>query len=158
MMSSFTSFKIDIYDLMRAIDNDLINNSSFKRNDIVQEFIDFSTGMSKASSAVLVEVVLKKFVDARVFIDTLIYTFIQFDKDNRKYRVALKSLMTYSSLITILSNHSNEGKTLIPRFYDSIKSCIVCRHNPHFWLQYAIAMLEEHDFPVAKIYFDNAYS
>lgn len=158
MMSSYTSFTIDIYDLTRAIDDGLINNSSFKRNEIVQEFIDFSTGVSKASSAVLAEVVLKNFVDAKVFIDTLIDAFMQFDKDNQKYRIALKSLMTYSSLIAILGNHHNEARKLIPDFYDNIKSCVVCRNNPHFWLQYAIAMLEDHDFPAAKIYFDNAYS
>ena len=47
---------------------------------------------------------------------------------------------------------------MVPLYYDSIKNCRWCKRNPHFWLQYAIAMLDKKDYPEAELYFQNAYS
>src|SRR5699024_10303378 len=46
----------------------------------------------------------------------------------------------------------------ILRYYENIKSLPSCDKNPHFWLQYAIVKLSEHDYEQAQIYFNVAYS
>lgn len=158
LMANYSSFRIDLYDLAKAINYEVVTSSGFQRSNVVNEFLDFSTGECKASSALLAEFVLKNFVEPRDLCDTLIEAFKEFDKDRWKYGVVLKSLCRHSTLLSLIGHHSEEARNLIPTYYDNIKNCRWCRKNPHFWLQYAIAMLDQEDYPEASLYFKNAYA
>lgn len=160
LLSSFADFQTDIYEISSAIDLDLMSNSSFNRNETIKEFIDFSTGRAKATSPIMAEVVLKRLIKPDKIIETVTGMFKRLDQYNSSSdRKVLRKLMTYSTLYTILAPHlGNNAVKKITDFYSNIKDCRICKSNPHFWLQYAIALLETKDFPSAGIYFKNAYS
>ena len=46
----------------------------------------------------------------------------------------------------------------ITKIYEIAKSLEYFKENPFFWLQYAIAKMEVHDYQAAQIYLDNAES
>lgn len=158
LLASYASFNIDLYDFSKIIDESFFTSVSFQKNELVREFIDFNTGESKARSSILAEFVLRTFVKPTFLKDTVVEAFKTLDNNRRKYGRVLAALSRHSTLLSLMGLHCAESKELIPRFYDQIKQCNWCKNNPHFWLQYAIAMLEIDDFAAAEIYFENAYS
>lgn len=158
LMANYASFNIDLYDLSKVINDDVITSTAFQRNHVIREFLDFSTGECKATSSLLAEYILKNFVDPQSLCNTLIEAFKDFDRNTYKYANVLKSLCKHSTLLSLIGHHSEEAKKLIPEYYDKIKNCKWCRNNAHFWLQYAIAMLDQLAYTEALLYFKNAYA
>ena len=64
----------------------------------------------------------------------------------------------FTNIQQALNKEDSNYKYNILRYYENIKSLPSCDRNPHFWLQYAIVKLSEHDYEQAKIYFNAAYS
>ena len=160
LLASYADFKTDIYELASAIDQELMCNTSFMRNETIKEFINFSTGRTKATSSILAEVILKKIINPKILISTIVEIFTKLDKYSQQTtKGVLIKLMTFSTLHTIIAPHlGSKADKEIASFYSKIRECRICRKNAHYWLQYAIAMVEVKDFPSAAVYFKNAYS
>lgn len=158
MLANYASFSLNLYDLAKALDDDTVTSSAFERNEFVREFIDFSTWESKATSSIMAEFVLTRLIEPKFLIDTLSETFRKFDLNTYKYGNVLSKLSQHSTILSLIGRHSEEARALIPEYYDGIKNSKWCKYNPHFWLQYAIAMLNRKEYPEACLYFQNAYS
>ena len=158
LLASYSSFRLNLYDLQKVLSDEFVTSSAFQKNSVIKEFLDFSTGECKVTSSLLGEFVLRNFVKPADLFSILKEAFMGFDSNGYKYRNVLKSLSNHSTILSLIGYHSEEVRQMVPLYYDSIKNCRWCKRNPHFWLQYAIAMLDKKDYPEAELYFQNAYS
>lgn len=159
-MSKVFDLNMDLDMLSDAIDDTLIGNQMFKRNQIVKEFIDFESFQIKVKSAILAEVILDKIVDGSIIKKVMVKTFVNFDKKrhNPNYRKVLRSLLSYTNIQRVLNNNDPKYKSIIIEFFEDVRQCDFCKNNPHYWLQYAIVKLDDGDYPLAETFFKNAYS
>lgn len=80
LVSKVFDLNMDLDMLSDAIDDTLIGNQMFKRNQIVKEFIDFESLQIKVKSSILAEVILDKIVDGAIIEKVMAKTFLNFDK------------------------------------------------------------------------------
>lgn len=160
LVSKVFDLNIDLDMLSDAIDDTLIGNQMFKRNQIVKEFIDFESFQIKVKSAILAEVILDKIVDGSIIKKVMVKTFVNFDKKrhNPNYRKVLRSLLSYTNIQRVLNNNDPKYKSIIIEFFEDVRRCDFCKNNPHYWLQYAIVKLDDGDYPLSETFFKNAYS
>lgn len=160
LVSKVFDLNIDLDMLSDAIDNTLIGNPKFMRNQIVKEFVDFESLQIKVKSSVLAEVILDKIVDGAIIEKVMVKTFLNFDKKrhNANYRRVLRSMLSYTNLQRVLNHDDPKYKSIIVEFFENVRQCAFCQSNPHYWLQYAIVKLDDRDFPLAEMFFNNAYS
>lgn len=160
LVSKVFDLNMDLDMLSDAIDDTLIGNQMFKRNQIVKEFIDFDSLQIKVKSSILAEVILDKIVDGAIIEKVMAKTFLNFDKKrhNLNYKRVLRSLLSYANMQRVLNHHDPKYKSIIVEFFEEVRQCAFCQNNPHYWLQYAIVKLDDQDFPLAETFFKNAYS
>lgn len=160
LVSKVFDLNLDLDMLSDAIDDTLIGNPMFKRNQIVKEFIDFDNFTIKVKSSILAEVILDKIVDSSIIKKVMVKTFLNFDKKryNPNYHRVLRSLLSYTNMQRVLNHEDPKYKSIIIEFFEEVRQCDFCKNNPHYWLQYAIVKLDDRDFPLAETFFKNAYS
>ena len=160
LVSKVFDLNMDLDMLSDAIDDTLIGNQMFKRNQIVKEFIDFDSLQIKVKSSILAEVILDKIVDGAIIEKVMAKTFLKFDKKrhNLNYKRVLRSLLSYANMQRVLNHNDPKYKSIIVEFFEEVRQCAFCQNNPHYWLQYAIVKLDDQDFPLAETFFKNAYS
>lgn len=160
LVSKVFDLNMDLDMLSDAIDDTLIGNQMFKRNQIVKEFIDFESLQIKVKSSILAEVILDKIVDGAIIEKVMVKTFLNFDKKrhNLNYKRVLRSLLSYANIQRVLNHNDPKYKSIIVEFFEEVRQCAFCQNNPHYWLQYAIVKLDDRDFPLAETFFKNAYS
>lgn len=160
LVSRVFDLNMDLDMLSDAIDDTLIGNQMFKRNQIVKEFIDFESLQIKVKSSILAEVILDEIVDSAIIEKVMAKTFLNFDakRHNPNYRRVLRSLLSYTNMQRVLNHHDPKYKNIIVEFFEEVRQCAFCKNNPHYWLQYAIVKLDDRDFILAENFFKNAYS
>ena len=160
LVSKVFDLNMDLDMLSDAIDDTLIGNQMFKRNQIVKEFINFDSLQIKVKSSILAEVILDKIVDGAIIEKVMAKTFLNFDKKrhNLNYKRVLRALLSYTNMQRVLNHNDPKYKSIIVGFFEEVRQCAFCQNNPHYWLQYAIVKLDDRDFPLAETFFKNAYS
>lgn len=159
--SKLFELNISIEMLSTALDDTILGNLSFRRNNVVRELINFDNNEIKVKSSVLAEVLLSEIIDTEIIKDVLVKTFKNFDKHRHssEFKRVLKALLSFVNLKKVLNQKSNyKYQEIMVSFFEDIRNCKFCQNNPHYWLQYAILKLDEHDFVVADTFFKNAYS
>ena len=151
---------MDLENLAYTLGYDVINNSSFIKNQQIREFIDLERGTISIKSPILSTIILSKVVDSVVLVDTILSVFTKLDKHHNQqpYKNILRSFVSFSNLQRILDKTDRSYKFNMLRFFEGIRNTNFCRENPHFWLQYAIEKLSERDYTSANTYFKTAYS
>lgn len=159
LIASVSQIRLGIEDIAEAINIDHINSPRFKTNPIVREFVDFDNYYIKNKSSLLSQSLLSQIFDTGIVVDTMIKIMHNLNNygSSNVARNIVKRLMTFTNVQGILNINDPSHKYNLLRYYEAIKSMKFCRHNPHFWLQYAIVMLSERDYERAKQYFDAAY-
>ncbi|MBN2412468.1 SIR2 family protein [candidate division KSB1 bacterium] len=153
------NFRTTLDDLADLWDSEIINNGHFRRNQTINELIEFSTSNLSIRSPILAEYFLRHLTDSGYIINTLITMAERVDraaKYSKKYRSLFPDLIRFHSLQLILPIEGK--KAAVIKYYESIKNLYGCKDHPLFWLQYAIASLVIDDLFRAKKYFDTAYS
>lgn len=160
LVSKVFGFYLDLEDLIYALDNEVLNKPSFQTNPAVREFVNFDQNKIIVKSSILSEAILSNIVSSRGIVDTLIKVCKRLDnrREDKNVKIILKELVSFSNLQRILQKDTGEYKFNILRFFEEIRNTNYCQRNPHFWLQYAIARLAEHEYPMADNYFKTAYS
>ena len=140
----------------------VIGNSDFQRDASIREFIKVDSDEICVKSSILAEILIHDAVSVQDKLDVITETVRNFDKmrHDYSYHKAMSGLMRYSNLQRLFGGDVDEDdiKDELVTFYEKIRSCKFCADNPHYWLQYAILKLGQHDLDVAKTFFDNAYS
>lgn len=161
LASKLFELNIDIEMLSTALDDTILGNLKFRRNEVVRELINFENNEIKAKSSILAEVLLSEIIEPEIIKEVLVKTFKNFDKHRHspEFKRVLKSLLSFINLKRILNQKSsNKYQDIMVSFFEDIRNCTFCKNNPHYWLQYAILKLDEHDLVVADTFFNNAYS
>lgn len=160
LVASVSQVKLGLDDLAEALDVTQLNSPKFKNDPIVREFVDFDDNVILPKSSLLSRSLLAQIFDSEIIVDTMI-KIMQHLNDygtGKVSRQIIRRLMTYTNVQQILNENDPHFKYNLLRYYESIKAMPSCSKNPHFWLQYAIVMLSERNYPQAKLYFDAAYS
>lgn len=160
LVASVSQIRLGLDDIEEALDITKLNSPKFKNDPVVREFVNFDDNTIIPKSSLLSSTLLEQIFDTSIVVDTLI-GIMQNLNDYGTGKVAkqiMRRLMTYTNVQQILNDSDPSHKYNLLRYYESIKVMPSCTHNPHFWLQYAIVMLSEHNYPQARLYFDAAYS
>lgn len=161
LIGNLLNWNIDLDDISYALGNTLKGNFSFRRNEVIKEYVDFSSSELKVKSSILSEVILTQIMDVDIVRETLVKAFCNFDKmpENEEYRKYMKSVLSYANMQRVFNKEEGDiFNNNIVTLFEDIRGCTFCKNNPHYWLQYAIAKLGEQKYDEAKLYFDNAYS
>lgn len=160
-VSNLLDWNISLDDISYALGNTIKGNSSFRRNEVIKEYIDFNHSELRVKSSILSEVILTHIMDVEIVRETLVKAFWNFDKNfnDPEYRKFMVTILSYANLQRVFNKEEGDvfNDNIVVLFED-IRNCRFCENNPHYWLQYAIAKLGEQKYDEAKLYFDNAYS
>lgn len=151
---------IGLDDLADALDVEALNSPKFKKDSAVQELVNFEAGRIRPKSSIVSQTLILELFSSTTIIDVLINVANHLN-ESRTERVAkqmMRRLMTFTNLQQVLNQKDASYKYDLLRYYEAIKVLPLCKKNPHFWLQYAIVKLSEHDYGMAKQFFEAAYS
>lgn len=70
----------------------------------------------------------------------------------------LKLIISFSNLRMIFNRKDKEINKIYIRFYENARKTQYYSENQFFWIQYALAVMEVHDYDAAEIYLENASS
>lgn len=160
LLNKVYNLELDIDMLSDALGGGYIADYSFRKNRLVNEFVDFSNREIKVKSTILAEVLLWDMLDVMSTKRIMVKMFRNFDRKRSfiNYRRALQQLLSYTSLQRVLNKESDNFGIAMRGFFEEIRETGFCKDNPHYWLQYAICKLDENDYAKAKIYFENAFA
>ncbi len=134
-------------------------DSSFRRNPVVVDLVDFHAGAVRLRSSATAQCILKRVADVHLTVETLVKLFLTIDKiawSSPWYHQLLTSLMRFSEVQSLLPE--KEKRPAIISYYERIKNSKAAHNNPLFWLQYAIACLVIGEYERAEKYFQTSYS
>ncbi len=159
LINAYLSLNMDM-DMISFGLNKNLDSDRLGRDTVIKEFVDVRDGTISVRSSLLAEVLLGKIIDISIVKDLLVKVFRQFDnvRHEKRYSDILVNLLTFRTLRQPLKGNNDKFHTVISSFYEEIRECKFCHQNPHFWLQYAIAVMDDGDYKSAEIYFKNAYS
>jgi hypothetical protein len=160
LIAHISKLSIDIDDLSNALGTSKLNTPSFKKDPAILEFIDFENSEIKNKSAIVSEYILGRVLESSVVVEVIIKTFRRLAtqrQDNATRRILTK-MMTFSNLQHILNRQDPDYTSSLLFLYERLGKMDYCRTNPHYWLQYAIVMLSQYNYPRADAYFKNAYA
>lgn len=128
-------------------------------NPNLKEFIDIENNNIIIKSSIASNELLKTEKNKKIIIDLMIVLLKTADKIDAKktYEYLKKALVSFSNFKLIMSGVRDEDlNNFAGYYYDEIKNIKFTKENPFFWLQYGIQKLNEKDYELANIFFDNA--
>ncbi len=160
LIAHISKLNLDLDDVSNALGTTNLNTPSFKRDPIVNEFIDFDKDQIKQKSSIVSEFILRKILDSTTVVEVVLKIFKRLAKQShdKATRQILRKMMTFANVQHILNRKDPDYANNLLYLYDSIGKLDFCRKNPHYWLQYAIVMLSQYKYQRANAYFKNAYS
>lgn len=160
LIARVSKLDLDLEDLSYSLNMSQLNSPSFKKDPYVREFVDFDTYTIKSKSSIISQVLLQQIFDSTIVVDVMLSIFrnLSEHRHNIKIKRILRNMMMFTNIQQAINKEDTNYKHNILRYYENIKSLPSCNKNPHFWLQYAIVKLSEHDYEQAQIYFNAAYS
>lgn len=161
LVSNLLNWNISLDDISYALGDSIKGNTSFRRNEVIKEYVDFSNSELKVKSSILSEVILTRIMDVNVVRETIVKAFKKFDvlRVNPEYQRFMVTIMSYANLQRVFNKEEGDlFNNNIVILFEDIRNCTFCEDNPHYWLQYAIAKLGEQKYDEARLYFDNAYT
>ena len=160
LIAHISKINLDMDELSTAIGTSKLNTPSFKKDPSVREFIDFENGEIKNKSAIVSGFILSQMLDSYVVVEVMLRIFKQLanQKSDRASRRILRKMMTFTNVQHILNRKDPNYSSSLIYLYENLGKIDFCRHNPHYWLQYAIVMLSQYNYPQANAYFENAYA
>ena len=161
LLIEFFRLKVDPIDYSSWIGAEVFNNPLFKRNSGVREFFNMDDYTIKFKSSIVSRYFLHTLIEPEEIVYTLIAIMKilnEFADVNRYYKSMLTTLMNYTQLRNCIDSSRTGSFKHVLQFYDEVSVLPACRDNIHFWLQYAIARLEEKNYTVARLYFEKCYA
>lgn len=130
LASKLFELNIDIEMLSTALDDTILGNLKFRRNEVVRELINFENNEIKAKSSILAEVLLSEIIEPEIIKEVLVKTFKNFDKHRHspEFKRVLKSLLSFINLKRILNQKSsNKYQDIMVSFFEDIRNCTFCK-------------------------------
>lgn len=130
------------------------------QNEQISELLDFDNNTLKLKSSVVAEYILHKMHyndDVELIINKIIIV-LNNNSHISRYEHMLRMIISYSNIRMLFNRRDKTYSEKITKIYEVAKTLRYYKENPFFWLQYAIAKMEIHDYQAAQIYIDNAES
>lgn len=134
--------------------------ASILQNAKINEFLDFDNNSLKLKSSVVAEYILHNMnynEDVGLIINKIILV-LNKNSHISRYEHMLRMIVSYSNIRMLFNRRERRYSERITKIYEVAKTLKYYKENPFFWLQYAIAKMEVHDYETAQIYLDNAES
>lgn len=160
LLNKVYSLDLDLDMLSDALGGGYMGDYSFRKSPLINEFVDFQNQNIKVKSSILAEVLLWDILDVLSSKSVMVKIFKNFDKKRNlnQYHRALQQLLSYTALQRVLNKQDDNFNLAMRGFFEEIRETGFCKNNPHYWLQYAICKLDEHEYNAAGIYFENAFA
>jgi hypothetical protein len=133
--------------------------SGFRRDEVINELVDFSRSEVRFRSSIAAEFILQKLVHPKATVTSISAIIAELDKTagaSREYFEMLKALLRFSNM-QILFPKGDAAKHAMS-VYEKVKLLSHSAENTHFWLQYSIACLAAGEFERSGTYIDAAYA
>ena len=118
-----------------------------------REVINFDSHDIRVKSSVVSEYFLRNIADISLIVKVLLKISNRVHELSRcsiRYKTMFRNLMKFSNIQRVLPEEGR--KAGIMKYYETIKTLPMCRTNPLFWLQYAIAAIVVKDLYRAEKY------
>ena len=132
--------------------------ASILKNVQINEFLDFDNNRLKLKSSAEYILHNMDYNDDVELIVSKIILVLNAHNHISRYEHMLRMIVSYSNLRMLFNRKEKSYSERITKIYEIAKSLEYFKENPFFWLQYAIAKMEVHDYQAAQIYLDNAES
>lgn len=151
---------IGLDDLADALDVEALNSPKFRKDPAVLELVNFEAGRIRPKSSLVSQTLILELFSTTTVVDVLINTARHLNENctEKVARQMMRRLTTFTNLQQVLNQKDASFKYDLLRYYEALKVLPLCKSNPYFWLQYAIVKLSEHDYGMAKQFFEAAYS
>lgn len=160
LINKLMSLSLQFYDIIELLNINSIDQSFYTDSNI-EELVNISDNSFRIKSSVLSTWIITNFNCLDDMIDVLINATKKANqgyKANRQFKNFLKTVISFKHLKFILqpSKHPDK-KSVINKFYSSIKELEYYNNKYYFWLQYAISSLELHEYEASDLHFQAAY-
>lgn len=156
-------FDPDLYMLNQLTGVDVFKKRDKVNNVFSLEFLDSKYGKVAVKSSVLGEYALQKVVNSEFVLQCLINIVKRCEHEkagtsqiSKIYADLQKEVMRFSLVDRVFARKT--AGDIYKRFYDAIRSLPSMSRNPQFWLQFAIARMEDKNYHASLILFKTAYS
>lgn len=145
--------------LVSEVAGNSVYDARLRNNESFCEFFKFEHGKLKSKSTIFCRSLIQSYFSPDYTINFLLNLASLFESKRNKsseYREIFKSTLKFSTIERLLPS---EGKREnLEKYYESLKKKVKWLvHDPHFWVQYAMAKIASPDFDKAQQYLDNAY-
>jgi hypothetical protein len=126
--------------------------------EISDELFETNTDEFRVRSAVFADFAVRNILTTAEILECIASSVLAAAarKNDRVYRVLMANLMEYSNLREVLKEEAGAGKLVIG-LYEQLRHDDRINNEPLFWLQYAIAEIEDGELPVAEQFIRTAY-
>lgn len=162
LISKLFDFDLSLSDVIDNLNYDALNYSNLEKNLNIRELIDFEREEISFKSSIFAQHIVKDLLATNDILEPFINLFniLHEKKSDKRVRKQLIKMTKYSNLKKLFSSKKFKDKGLnkaIFTFYENIADCDLCKEEPLFWLQFAIARLFDRDYPNAKECFMRSY-
>ena len=151
-------FKPSVNELV-TLSGPIVLDLGFKKNPLVQQFVDFDRGETRLRSALAAKFILQRVANPNSIVASLTSLMQRLDSRrsiSRSFAMLTTTLMRFATISSILPENQSGQASM--QFYEKIKTLHACARWPLFWLQYAMAAIAANQLERAGKYFETAYA
>jgi len=157
-INSVVDLTLSAYDLVELLE---INDFStiVKTNVNVRTIINWDDNQIRIKSPIIARYLLRESINDYDVINTIknmVSYANRYDFDY-KYSNVSKKLISVSNIWLLLNQSDKSVRDAVIELFDSLKDFPNYSDKPFFWLQYAIACLDNELYERSKVYFDLSY-
>ena len=152
--------QLSLNQLLTLTDNTSLSKRAIDNPDF-KEFLDVDNSIIILNSSIAAKELLKREKSKSTIVEIMEKMIKKADRiDSKKtYNYFKREMVSFSNFRLILSDvEENQLNDLAVAYYESIRNLKFTKNNPFFWLQYGIQKLNEKEYEVSDIFFDNALS
>lgn len=146
--------------LVSEIAGNSVYDTRLHNNESFCEFFKFEYGKLKSKSTIFCRSLIQNYFSPDYTIKFLLNLANMFDSKRNKskeHNEIFKSTLKFSTIERLLP--ADGKRENLEKYYESLKRKVKWLiHDPHFWVQYAMAKIASPDFDKAQQYLDNAYA
>jgi hypothetical protein len=147
----------DIDDILSLLNYDF-DISYMKYNIDYKDLLDISTGRILLKSSILSQTLIESLENDDTLVTTIILSMKNAAREQTTFAKSyIRDITLFSNLESIFRNKSLHRRNIV-KVYEVAKGLDICKSNPYFWVQYAIAMITLNELDLAETYIENAYT
>lgn len=144
--------------ISKVAGNDEIYNSTLRNNEDFKSLVRIERGLVYSRSSIFSLVLIRNHFISTYIVDQLLMIAKRMDdnhSDNQQHDI-LKALLRFSGVERLFPERQRINNLV--RYYEEVKRRISwLKQDPHYWLQYGMALLAHDDYPKSQRMLTQAY-